>query len=184
MWMKIGMQSGLQPLLALKRDGRLSWPEVYAGIWAMPPGKGGNEYFASQFGKALFNEEDSARPPFDLGTEAVTGLVVYAGSETAGKIEKFVQAMELLFGNFMSGQENKLSVAIETMTDLDSELHRQICLTQALVKKECEGTEIPPTTVGSDLEGSGESTSCEEAGLGSVTTERFTNPTDALASDK
>jgi hypothetical protein len=158
----------------------LNWPDVYAGIWAMPPGKGGNQYFLSQFGKAMFNESDPSRPPFDTGTEATTGLVVYMGSETAGAIEKFVQTIELLFGNFMSGQENKLVTAIEAMTNVESELDRQICLSQALVKKECETVETA-TTVGSDLEASNESASCEAAGTGSVSTVRFTN---ALTSDK
>jgi hypothetical protein len=162
----------------------LSWPEVYAGIWAMPPGKGGNQYFLSQLGKAMFNQSDPSRPPFDTGTEAVTGLVVYTGSETAGIIEKFVQTIELLFGNFMSGQENKLATAIDTMTDLESELSRQICLTQALIRKECDEAEIAPATVGSDLQASNESTSCEEAGLKSVTNVKFVNSTDALTSDK
>lgn len=154
----------------------LNWPEVYAGMWAMPPGQGGNQYFLSQFGKAMFNEQDASRPPFDVGTEATTGLVMYMGSETAGAVEKFVQGVELLFGNFMSGQENKLLTAINSLTNLESELHQQVCLTQALVKKECETTETL-ASIGSDLEASKESTSCAEAGLGSVTKVKFVDGT-------
>lgn len=150
----------------------LNWPEVYAGIWAMLPGRGGNQYFLSQFGKALFNENDASRPPFDVGTEATTGLIIYMGSETAGKIEKFVQSIELLFGNFMSSQENKLVTAIDSLTNLESELTRQVCLSQALVRKECEEAELF-STVGSNLEASNESTSCEKAGLGAVTRVKF-----------
>lgn len=146
-------------------------PNVYAGMWVMPPGKGGNQYFLKQLGQALFADAD--RPPFEKGTEAVTGIVLYTGSSTAGVIEKFISSIELLFGGFLSSRENALADAANSLHALDEQLDRQICLTKGLLQKECEGVEATPSAIGEDLQPSDESASCVEAGTDSVNTVRF-----------
>jgi len=144
----------------------LTWPNVYAGLWAMTPGKGGNDYFLKQLAQALFNSDDG--PPFEKGTEAVTGVVVYMGSETAGNIQKFVKSFELLFGSFTAETENALKTAADSMRALDADLDRQICLTQGLIRKECETTEETPPAIGKDLQPSNESGECEDTGTGAI----------------
>lgn len=139
----------------------------YAGMWVMKPGKGGNQYFLKQLGEALFNADD--HPPFDKGTEAVTGVVLYAGSATAGKIERFIRAVELLFGGFLSSTQNALKSAIDSLHALDEQLDREICLTQGLIQKECDGaTASTAPAIGKDLTPSVESADCADAGTESV----------------
>jgi hypothetical protein len=148
-----------------------SLPDVYAGMWIMEPGKGGNQYFLSQLSHALFADED--KPPFEKGTEAVTGVVFLTGSNTAGKIKKFTDSMELLFGNFLVSRQNALKTAADSLNALEEELDRQICLTKGLIQTECEETETTPKIVGKDLNPSNEAAECQDEGLNSVETVRF-----------
>jgi len=146
-------------------------PNVYAAMWVMKPGKGGNQYFLRQLGQALFGAED--RPPFEKGTEAVTGAILYMGSSTAGKIEKFIDSVNLIFGGFLSSTDNALSTAVDSLRALEERLDRDICLTQGLIQKECEGTEETPAAIGKDLQPSDESASCADTGTESVADVRF-----------
>ena len=146
-------------------------PNVYAGMWVMKPGKGGNQYFLKQLGNALFNDGD--KPPFEKGTEAVTGVVFYTGSETAGKIEKFISSSDLIFGGFLSSTDNALSAAVNSLHALDAQLDRDICLTQGLVEKECTGTVVTPPAIGKDLQPSDESADCVDVGIDSVSSVTF-----------
>ena len=142
-------------------------PNAYAGMWVMKPGKGGNQYFLKQLGEAMFNADD--RPPFDKGTEAVTGVVLYVGSATAGKIERFISAVELLFGGFLSSTQNTLKDAVDSLHALDEQLDREICLTQGLIQKECDGTAASTAlAIGKDLRPSVESADCADVGTKSV----------------
>lgn len=160
----------------------LTWPSVYAGIWTLPPGKGGNNYFLSQLGKGLFNQEDSSRPPFDRGNEVTCGFIMYMGSETPGAIEKFISTIDMLFGAFVENRQNALQDAINSLGGLKDRLDRDICLTQALIEKTCETVPEAPTSMDATLEPANESPQCSDAGLNSVQKIKFVDDTDALAS--
>lgn len=162
----------------------LSWPSVYAGIWTLPPGKGGNNYFMSQLGKGLFNANDPSRPPFDRGNEITCGFIMYMGSETPGAIEKFIKTIEMLFGAFAQDQQNAFLDAVNTLGGLKDRLDRDICLTQALVEKTCEAVPETPTSMNAVLEPANESPQCSAAGLDSVQKVQFVDDTDALTSNR
>ncbi len=137
----------------------LTLPDVYGGLLPIR-GKGGTQFLLDQLGRGLFH--DPNRPPFDKGTEAVAGLILMAGAETPGKLEKFWKTINLLFGSMMSSTENSLSTAIDQMNALSADLDRQICLTRGLTEEECAAADTN-TTVGRDLEPSTESPDCAAA---------------------
>lgn len=116
----------------------LNWTGVYAGVTTFA-GKGGNAFFLNSLGMALNDEADPNRPPFDKGTEAVCGFILYAGAETPGAIEKFIALSEFLWGaNFDQAEGtwedttsawNKAKATIDVAID---EVERQICLSEDL----------------------------------------------------
>ncbi len=149
-----------------------TFPDHYAGMWVLKPGQGGNQYFLRELGNALFT--DPEKPPFEKGTEAVTGVVFYMGSATVGNVEKFISSVELLFGNFLSSRDNALSTAIDSLRALDEQLDRDICLTQGLLQQECTGeAEAALPAISKDLLPSTESGKCADAGTDAVNTIRF-----------
>lgn len=83
-------------------------PDVYIGAYAFA-GKGGNNFFINELGKALNDTTDSNRPPFDQGSEVVTGFVLMAGSATAGKLTAFKNLLDFLF--FSSGSRMESAAA-------------------------------------------------------------------------
>lgn len=147
----------------------LTWPSVYAGAWFMPPHKGGNNYFMTQLGSALFDKAGTDRPPFDLGTEAVTGVVLYVGAETPGKLEKFASTVNLLFGSMVDTATttgNALEEAIKEMNAVLTETGRQLNILDDLtVGAVAEIEEELNTTVGANLEPTTESATCSNAAL-------------------
>jgi len=81
---------------------------VYIGAYAFV-GKGGNNFFVNELGKALNDTNDPNRPPFDQGSEVVTGFVLMAGSATAGKLAAFKTLLDFLF--FSSGSQMESAAA-------------------------------------------------------------------------
>lgn len=113
-----------------------NWPiDVFAGCHPFA-GKGGNSYMVNEIGKALFDQTDPGRPPFDTGTEAVYGMVLMAGSESAGKIQKFCKLMSMLFnvtfsesGEFtQSGQAaaSAIQAAISSIDKVSAQVDAEI----------------------------------------------------------
>ena len=85
-------------------------PDVYIGAYAFA-GKGGNNFFINELGKALNNTADPNRPPFDQGSEVVTGFVLMAGSATAGKLTAFKNMLDFLFFSSGSAMESATVLA-------------------------------------------------------------------------
>lgn len=73
----------------------LTMPDIYIGVNTFS-GKGGNALLLNKLGEALNDTTDPNRPPFDSGDEVVTGFILYAGAETAGKIQAFAEIAQLL----------------------------------------------------------------------------------------
>ena len=161
----------------------LSLPDIYAGVWVLPPAQGGNDYFVNQLGRALLDSSDPNRPPFDRGTEIVGGLVLYTGAETFGELKKFSDGMTLLFGNFQAAQESALNTAIDSMGAMIEQTRQQITILQNLNEGAVEEIESAGPVVGISLEPSVECTDSQHAGEESVQNVRFTG-TGALTSGK
>ena len=162
----------------------LSFPSAYAGIWAMPVGKGGNDYFLSQLGSSLFNVDDPNCPPFQRGNEITCGFVMYMGSETPGARQRFIKTIDMLFGAFRDKTENAFLSAAASLGALDARLDRDIYLTQALVKTTCGEATVRLPTMGADLQPAAEYVTCSNQGLNAVTKSKFADPKDALTSDR
>ncbi len=116
----------------------LNWTGIYAGVTGFE-GKGGNAFMMHELGQALSDPADPNRPPFDKGTEAVCGFIMYAGSTTAGGIEKFMRQLEFLWGINLSSLgtgwdqiENAWDTAKEAVDIAIDEVERQICLSDNL----------------------------------------------------
>lgn len=162
----------------------LTWPSVYGGMWNMKPGKGGNQYFLKELGKALFEPTTPNRPAFDTGTEPVIGVVMYLGSDTAGEISKFVDTIDLLFGAFAASTQNNVSTALESMGVVEGELDRQIAINDALLRDLSPETEETKSAIDEELLSADEQTEATNQGRDAVTRVIFTSPEDALTSDK
>lgn len=116
----------------------LNWTGVYAGVTAFA-GKGGNSFFLNSLGTALNDEADPNRPPFDKGTEAVCGFILYAGAQSYGGIEKFIALSEFLWGtSFGRGEgtwedsESAWDKAKESIDVAIDDVERQLCLAEDL----------------------------------------------------
>jgi hypothetical protein len=111
----------------------LTWPNVYAGatfIYSEPTleGGGGNRFFISQLAKALYATDDTHRPPFDSGNEAVAGLVLMAGSESAGTIKRFRTFLETFLGSAEASVGSPMQQALDSIDYLTEQAERQLCM--------------------------------------------------------
>ena len=118
----------------------LNWTGVYSGVTAFA-GKGGNSYFLNELGTALNDTNDPNRPPFDNGTEAVCGFVIYAGAESWGGIQKFIALSKFLWGTHFGqseattmGEQSAWDTAVESIDVAIDEVERQLCLSADLSK--------------------------------------------------
>jgi len=147
----------------------LNWTGVYAGATGFS-GKGGNGFMLSSLGTALNDQSDPNRPPFDKGTEAVCGFILYAGSSTAGGIEKFIQQVEFLFGVSLGtvntaweDGKSAWNKAAETIDVAVEEITQQICLSDDLISRvDCSEEQSLGTQLNESLEPSDEDSSCAE----------------------
>ena len=147
----------------------LNWTGVYAGITGFS-GKGGNDFFLNHLGTALNDPNDPNRPPFDKGTEAVCGFVMYAGSSTAGALEKFVAQVEMLWGinieqigQYQETVSNAYNDALATIDVAIDEVQRQICLADNLSDLiECPEDEVLQQAFDAQMEPASEAEGCEE----------------------
>ena len=122
----------------------LNWEGVYAGVTAFS-GKGGNEFFMNSLGTALSDVSDTSRPPFDKGTEALCGFIMYAGGETSGALTKFITTTEFLFGVTISNTQEIATTAADTyeaaLAAIDTaraEVDDRLCMTDdRLERVEC-----------------------------------------------
>lgn len=143
----------------------LTFPrDVYIGAYTFA-GKGGNSFFISELGKALTDTNDPNRPPFDLGSEAVTGFILMAGATTAGKLAAFKNFLDFLL--FSSGSQLGSTTA-STYATITSALETGIRAVQREIDllDNLEPSPKPITTekalkgMGSDLEPSAEQKEC------------------------
>jgi hypothetical protein len=146
----------------------LNWTGIYAGITGFQ-GKGGNDFFLNQLGTALNDTNDPNRPPFDKGTEAVCGFVMYAGSTTAGALEKFIAQTELLWGiniaqigEYADTVSNAYNDAVAAIDVAIEEIQRQICLSDNLRDLiDCPADEELGQALNAQLEPAAEAEGCE-----------------------
>jgi len=112
----------------------LKWDGVFVGAVGFA-GKGGNPLIIDEIRGALFDPSDDERPEFDTGYEPVAGFVIVAGSETAGKLQAFIAAVEMLFGIVIQGAESTSTAlkdtweaAIESIDAAAAQTRDNICL--------------------------------------------------------
>jgi len=133
----------------------LSLNAPYLGAFTFS-GKGGNDFFISELARSLHNTSDPNRPPFDNGTEVVTGFVLYAGAETAGKLSAFMTSLELLFGTEGAAAQSfaqHYQTAAATINYVQDKIDQEICLLENLSRKRCSGAADPlGPAIGPDLD--------------------------------
>jgi hypothetical protein len=147
----------------------LQYPDIYAGYTTFN-GQGGNSLMMNQIGQALFSG-DSKAPPFNDGTEPVLGLVIMAGSNSAGAITNFMKSMQLVFGtNFASSADattasidNAWNAAVESIDVLMEDTERQIEFTDSMIAQisyTLPEAETPQPAFGIDMQPSTEAVGC------------------------
>jgi len=116
----------------------LDWEGVYSGVLGIK-GKGGNEFLIQSLAQALFDTNDNSRPPFDKGTEFVTGMIFMAGAETPGKLEVIWNQLNLLFGvtvqtgiSAVEKTGSAIKTAWDSLEEASSEIKDAITLTENL----------------------------------------------------
>lgn len=116
----------------------LNWTGLYSGVVGFS-GKGGNARVLKEIGDALFDTSDPKRPPFDRGTEAVTGFVIFAGSATVGKLDSFKTLINTLWNVNVDSVTDVAAVAVnaweEASNSIDAaiaEIRERICLADNL----------------------------------------------------
>jgi len=140
----------------------LTFPDVYVGAYTFS-GKGGNNFFVNSLGSSLQDPNDPERPPFDRGDEIVTGFVLYTGSATAGKVEKFTNAINLLLETEAATVASIYAQAAAELGIVLEAVERDICFLDDLTKADvCEDDEPVNTTLGSDLDEDEEDPGCLE----------------------
>lgn len=143
----------------------LTWPNVYAGatfIYSEPTldGGGGNRFFISQLAKALYDANDTHRPPFDSGNEAVAGLVLMAGSESAGTIKRFRTFLETFLGSAEAAAESPIQQALNSIDYLTEQAERQLCMNPMFEAIACTEEEPAGNAFDSQFEPATEAAEC------------------------
>lgn len=133
----------------------LEAPDIYIGYNTFS-GKGGNNFFVNFLGESLQDDTDPNRPPFDRGDEVVTGFVIYLGSETAGKIERFLSVLEFLFKSTGAAAEESYKEAADSINYALDEIEEQICFLKNMDQGICVAEEGVPPAFGPDMEPSDE----------------------------
>lgn len=118
----------------------LKWPDVYAGYTTFY-GQGGNALMMNQIGTALFSGDSNA-PPFNEGTEPVFGMVLLAGSNSAGTISKAMETMKYILGADFNEStfdtadvENAWNTAAASIDAVTEDTDKQISFTDAMISQ-------------------------------------------------
>lgn len=80
-------------------------------------GKGGNTFLMQEIAKG-FSADEKNRPPFDKGSEYVTGLVLLAGGP-APDVKAFLKTISWIFGNPDMGNREVLRELGDTLTGME-----------------------------------------------------------------
>jgi hypothetical protein len=129
-------------------------PDIYIGSFPFL-GKGGNQFFIEILGKALTDVSDPNRPPFDEGSEVVTGFVIYAGSATAGKLTALKNVLEFWFSGAHAEAESAYTAAVTSINAAVTSVQSEIDLLGNLERAptEAANTTVPMLpAIGPDLE--------------------------------
>ncbi|RLC88620.1 MAG: hypothetical protein DRJ03_01740 [Chloroflexi bacterium] len=143
----------------------LTWPRIYAGatmIYSEPTldGGGGNRYLISQLAEALYNTDDTNRPPFDSGNEAVAGIIFMAGSESAGATKKFQTFLETFLGTAGATVGSAIQQALDSIDYLTQQAEHARCMSPAFEAVACTETEDAGNAFNAQFESALEAAEC------------------------
>lgn len=140
----------------------MTLPHIYIGAYTFA-GQGGNSFLINAIGNALKDTSDPNRPPFDRGDELVAGFVLMAGSATAGKLNAFINLLELLFQSQTTRSASYISAALESINAITESVEQQIALLDNLERnRSLAVTEAEQNAIGPDLEPAAEQNNGKE----------------------
>jgi hypothetical protein len=136
----------------------LAAPNAYVG-YLFFEGRGGNSFLIETLGEALEDKTDNARPPFDTGTEAVGGLVFYAGSNAPGQVQKAIASLQLLF-SAEAAAGNALASAAASIDNAIADTQAEITFNDAMLVGAAEEAAAVTTGFNDAMEPSVEDALC------------------------
>lgn len=133
-------------------------PSATMGLYFFE-GRGGNAFLVKSLSEALSDTADPARPAFDVGTEMVGGLVLYAGAAVPGEAQQALNKIKALFG--AGGViESAWDNAVASIDRILNQAEAEICFNKEMLKMPCETETAPAAGFGADMQPADEDSTC------------------------